>query len=167
MVQSWDMAAKSSELSDFSVCTTWWVQDKHYYLVHVFRQRLEFPDLKRAVIEQARKFEPRSLLIEDTAAGTALIQEFRQRSQAGVPFPIAIVPVGDKIMRLAAQSPRLEAGQVVLPRQAPWLEAFLTELLAFPSGTYDDQVDSLSQFLTWITDRQRHRVRYGTTTGMY
>jgi len=167
MVQSWDMAAKSSELSDFSVCTTWWVQDKRYYLLHVFRQRLTFPDLKRAVIEQARQFQPRSLLIEDTAAGTALIQEFRQRSQAGVPPPIAIVPVGDKIMRLAAQSPLLEVGQVVLPRQAPWLEAFLTELLAFPSSTYDDQVDSLSQFLTWMSERWRNRIRYGRTIGMY
>ncbi len=164
IVQSWDMAAKGTELSDYSVCTTWWVKDQQAYLLDVFRQRLEFPDLKRAVIEQARAFRAQVLLIEDTAAGTALIQELRARSQAGVPRPIAMRPEGDKVMRLAAQTPLIEAGQVILPHKAPWLEEFLTELLAFPSSRYDDQVDSVSQFLKWAGDywqwQRRPKITY-------
>ncbi len=164
IVQSWDMAAKSTELSDYSVCTTWWVNDQKAYLLNVFRQRLEFPDLKRAVIEQARTFRAQVLLIEDAAAGTAMIQELRARSQAGVPRPIAIRPEGDKLMRLAAQTPLIEAGQVILPRQAPWLEEFLTELLAFPNSTHDDQVDSVSQLLKWVAEywawQRRPKITY-------
>ncbi len=49
--QSWDTANKAGELNDFSVCTTWGVKGKDYYLLDVFRKRLIFPDLKRAVVE--------------------------------------------------------------------------------------------------------------------
>ena len=37
-----------------------------------------------------------------------------------------------------------------LPTEAPWLAEFEKEVLAFPSGNSDDQVDSLSQFLRWV-----------------
>ena len=52
-------------------------------------------------------------------------------------------------MRMEAQTARIEAGQVFLPKGAPWLAVFLDELLAFPRGRHDDQVDSVSQFLKW------------------
>jgi predicted phage terminase large subunit-like protein len=106
-------------------------------------------------------------LMEDTALGTALIQEFRYHTQAGVPPPIGVTPKGEKAMRLATQSAVIEAGRVWLPRQVSWLDAFRSELMAFPASRHDDQVDSLSQFLTWITDRERNRVRSGWTIGLY
>ena len=56
-------------------------------------------------------------------------------------------PTQDKITRLAQQSAKIEAGMVFLPNNAPWLETFEKELIAFPNGKHDDQVDSLSQFL--------------------
>ncbi len=46
----------------------------------------------------------------------------------------------------------IEAGRVLLPESAPWLDDFLNEILAFPNGRFDDQVDSLSQFLTWVRE---------------
>ena len=57
---------------------------------------------------------------------------------------------------MSAQSARIEAGQVHLPRAAEWLDDFRTELLQFPHAKYDDQVDSLSQFLNWIEQRPRN-----------
>jgi predicted phage terminase large subunit-like protein len=60
-----------------------------------------------------------------------------------------VKPEGSKLERMAAQSAKIEAGQVHLPKSAPWLGDFLTELLAFPNGRHDDQVDSISQFLRW------------------
>jgi predicted phage terminase large subunit-like protein len=48
-----------------------------------------------------------------------------------------------------SQSARFEAGQVHLPKEAPWLAAFLHEMLAFPMARHDDQIDSVSQFLNW------------------
>lgn len=167
IVQSWDTANKTTVLSDCSVCTTWHVKGSFYYLIDVFRERLDYPGLRHAVIAQARQYRVHTLLMEDTAFGTALIQEFRNRSQAGVPAPIPVTPRDEKAVRLATQSTVIEAGQVWLPRQASWLDAFRSELMAFPQGRHDDQVDSLSQFLTWITDRQRSRVSYGTTSGLY
>jgi phage terminase large subunit-like protein len=57
IVQSWDTANKASELSDFSVCTTWGIKGKDLYLLHVLRKRMEYPELKRAVREQCAAFD--------------------------------------------------------------------------------------------------------------
>ncbi len=167
IVQSWDTANKTTALSDCSVCTTWHVKGSNYYLIDVFRERLDYPGLRHAVIAQARQYRVDTLLMEDTAFGTALIQELRYHTQAGVPPPIGVIPKGEKAVRLATQSAEIEAGRVFLPRRADWLDAFRSELMAFPQSRHDDQVDSLSQFLSWITDRQRFRVSYGTTIGLY
>ncbi len=167
IVQSWDTANKTTELSDYSVCTTWHVKGSNYFLLDVFRKRLDYPGLRHAVIAQARQYRIHNLLIEDTALGSALIQEFRYHSQAGVPPPISVTPRDEKAVRLATQSAVIEAGQVWLPRQASWLDDFRSELMAFPQSRHDDQVDSLSQFLTWNTERQRYRVGSGTTIGLY
>jgi hypothetical protein len=57
-VQSWDTASKESELADYSVCTTWRVHGKKVYLVHVLRQKMDYPALKRAVQAEAQQFRP-------------------------------------------------------------------------------------------------------------
>ena len=64
--------------------------------------------------------------------------------------PIGQKPKGSKAERMAGQSAKIEAGHVYLPRNADWLDTFMLELLAFPNGRHDDQVDSVSQFLNWI-----------------
>src|SRR5215831_20606137 len=75
IVQSWDTANKATELSDYSVCTTWGVKGKHLFLIGLFRRRLEYPALKRAVREQQNLFDASVVLIEDKASGTQLIQD--------------------------------------------------------------------------------------------
>ena len=72
-MQSWDTANTATELSDFSVCTTWGVKGKDLYLLAVFRRRLEYPALKRAVREQQALFVATEVLIEEKASGTQLI----------------------------------------------------------------------------------------------
>ena len=69
IVQSWDTANKASELSDFSVCTSWAIKGKDLYLLHMLRRRMEYPELKRAVREQAQAFAASVVLIEDKASG--------------------------------------------------------------------------------------------------
>src|SRR5215472_2156994 len=157
IVQSWDTASKATELSDYSVCTSWLVQGNHYYLFDVLRQKLEYPDLKRRVFEQAIKKNANTVLIEDKGSGTSLIQEIKQENIHRIPYPIGVMPQGDKITRMSAQSAKIEAGQIYLPKQAPWLGDLQAELLQFPHGTYDDQVDSISQFLNWVEGRRRYR----------
>jgi len=75
IVQSWDTANKATELSDYSVCTTWGIKGKDLYLIGLLRRRLEYPALKRAVREQQSLYNANVMLIEDKASGTQLIQE--------------------------------------------------------------------------------------------
>lgn len=86
-------------------------------------------------------------MIEDASSGTQLIQLLRQNWPPHVPRPIACRPEGDKVTRFAAQASRIEAGDVILPRNAPWLAEFMTEILGFPNAKYDDQADALAQLL--------------------
>lgn len=147
IVQSWDTANKVTELSDFSVCTTYGVAGHEIYMINVYRKQMIFPDLKRAVRQQADLYGAHEILIEDKASGTQLIQELRNE---GLERVRGCKPLGDKLMRLCAQTPTVEAGFVFLPKDAPWVDAFLHEITIFPNGRYDDQVDSFSQALEWI-----------------
>jgi len=149
IVQSWDTANKATELADYSVCTTWGVKKKHYYLVKVLRQKLNYPELKRAVRAEAELFRPETVLIEDRASGTQLIQEL---INDGLYQVKKVAPEGDKVMRLHAQTAAIENGFVHLPREAPWLETYLAEMMAFPRGRHDDQVDSTAQALAWFAN---------------
>ncbi|MBH5401182.1 phage terminase large subunit [Bradyrhizobium sp. CNPSo 4010] len=152
IVHSWDVAAAIGDSNDYSVCTTWLKRRSRYYLLDVFRARLAYPDLRRKIPQLAREFGADTILIEKAGFGLSLLQDLRTAPPHGMPPPIGIVPKGDKQDRLAAQSAKIEAGQVVLPGEAPWLADFLNEALAFPNGRHDDQVDSLSQFLYWASD---------------
>lgn len=147
IVQSWDTANKPTELADYSVCTTWGLKDKHAYLLNVFRKRLNYPELKRAVHEQWRAFGAQVILIEDKASGTQLIQEL---VADGVHAVTKYSPEGDKIMRVHAQTATIENGFVHLPQEAHWRAEYIHEVTTFPRGKYDDQVDSTAQALDWI-----------------
>ena len=147
IVQSWDTANKATELSDFSVCTTWGVKDKELFLLSVFRRRLEYPALKRAVREQLSLFGATEVLIEDKASGTQLIQELISDGCYGV---TRYQPTTDKIMRLHAQTALIENGFVRIPEDASWLAEYLHEITGFPNGKHDDQVNSTAQFLDWF-----------------
>ena len=160
IVISWDTAMKATELSDYSVGTVWGVRGDLYYLLDLVRVRLDFPALKRKVIEvyeRWHRFCKPTILIEDAGSGTSLIQELYDHD---IPA-IGIRSEGDKVMRMSAQTAKIEAGAVHLPRQAAWLDDLRSELLAFPQGLHDDQVDSISQALNWIS-RPRRRVLFGS-----
>jgi predicted phage terminase large subunit-like protein len=152
IIQSWDTANKPSELSDFSVCLTIGIKGTRIFVLHVLRKRLNYPDLKRAVHEQAGLHRATVVLIEDKASGTQLIQEL---VHDGFSIVKAVMPSGDKVMRLHAQTAVIENGFVSLPREAPWLAEYVHELTTFPRGKHDDQVDATSQALAWFQEVQR------------
>ena len=149
IVQSWDTANKDTELANFSVCTTWGLKNKRMYLLDVFRRKLEFPDLKRFVRELAKLHGARTVLVEDKASGTSLIQELRADHFSLVQAAPALD--GDKIMRLRAQTAKIEGGFVLFPKEAHWLNTYLLELITFPNSKNDDQVDSTVFALAWST----------------
>lgn len=157
VLQSGDTANKSGELNDYSVCTTWGATWDIYYLLSVFRRRLNYPNLRRAVLEQARQYHAHIILIEDKASGTQLIQDLQSEGLCGVRAYEA--PKGsDKILRLYAQTAEFESGRVLLPRSAPWREAYVRELTTFPGSKHDDQVDSTTQALDDLKTNRSLRV---------
>jgi predicted phage terminase large subunit-like protein len=143
IIQSWDVANKQGEENDYSVCTTWLICDKRYYLIDLLRGRFDFPTLRTKVSEQAKLHKASQILIEDAGFGTALIQELKTANFSVV----GIKPEYDKKIRMGIQSAKFENGQVFFPKEAPWLADLEAELFAFPSGRHDDQVDSISQAL--------------------
>jgi predicted phage terminase large subunit-like protein len=163
ILQSWDTANKSGNCNDYSVCTTWGSLDGNFYLLDVFRKRLNFPDLKRAILDLFKRYNPMKLLIEDKGSGTSMLQELESEYiwclQAYNPQQGS-----DKLMRLAAQSIKFENGRVYLPKQAPWLDEYILEVTGFPGTKHDDQVDSTSQALDVLTKYSyppiKHPYRY-------
>lgn len=163
IVMSWDTANKASELADYSVGQTWHVNRRGYHLIGQLREKLDYPDLKRLIIREAEEEDVRTILIEDKGSGTSLIQELKRHSFSRIrPSIIGIVPKDDKVMRMHAQTAKLEGGQVYLPESAPWLGDFRNEVSAFPHGSHDDQVDAMSQFLGWLDERTRRTVSHGS-----
>jgi predicted phage terminase large subunit-like protein len=128
----------------------WGVKARTSISSNVLRKKIDFPNLKRAVREQADLFSPMTILIEDKASGTQLIQEL---TDAGLSRVTRYKPDGDKIMRLHSQTAAIENGFVHLPETAHWLADYLHELIMFPTGRYDDQVDSTAQALAWTKIR--------------
>jgi len=151
IIQSWDTAIKAQEKHDATACITIAETKERLFVLEVAVWRVEYPELKRAVLSQAAKWKPHAILIEDKASGQSLLQDLRR--ETSLPC-IPMQPLGDKVMRMAAISPIIEAGRVALPQQASWLPEFESELCRFPHAAHDDQVDALSQCLHWIRRRE-------------
>ena len=154
LIISLDTAMKGTQLADYSVATVWLARGDHSYLLDLWRERVDYPELRRAVWRLREKYAGASLLVEDKGSGTSLIQDLRAENRA----VIGINPEGDKLTRAAKTSAQFEAGAVFFPKAAPWLSALKAELLGFPNVRYDDQVDSVTQALAWIEKRKQSYV---------
>ncbi len=158
VVISIDTAMKGTPSADFSVATVWLARGENAYLVDLWRERVDYPDLRRVVRRLREKYTAAVFLIEDKGSGTSLIQDLRSEDKA----PIPINPEGDKITRLAAVSVQFESGAVWFPKAAPWLSGLKAELLGFPNVKHDDQVDSISQALSWIKQHRQNQIPFVT-----
>ncbi|MGY4615478.1 putative phage terminase large subunit-like protein [Bradyrhizobium sp. USDA 4472] len=157
IIQSWDTAAKNGAQNDWSVCTTWQVADGNYYLLDLVRGRFEYPILRDTALELAKRFRPHEILIEDASTGIALAQELSNETDCFV-NPVKIEH--DKIGRLYVQQGKFAAGRVWFPRKAPFLAELEMELLTFPQGRHDDQVDSISQALGYDDNGYDHTLSW-------
>jgi len=146
-LQSWDTAFKAKKKSDYSTCTTWGVTKNKIYLLDVWRDKVEFPELKIAAQAIYERDKPNVVLIEDAASGQSLTQELQRNTI----IPLLPVKVDkDKVARANSVTPMIKSANVWLPEHAPWLFDFLHECSAFPNAEHDDQVDSMTQALSYI-----------------
>jgi predicted phage terminase large subunit-like protein len=148
IVLSWDIALSEKEAADYSACVVLLNRGDVYFVLEVIRGKFPFDRLKEKIIEVKERYERHgngaSLVIEEGGISHGLIQSLRERHINVVDYK----PKGDKQERLIAQIDLFEGGSVLLPKDAPWLDAFVSELLSFP-GRHDDQVDALAQGLAW------------------
>jgi predicted phage terminase large subunit-like protein len=160
LVMSLDTASKTSEHSSYSAMTVWRVIEGRYYLEYAWRDRVDYPTLKRRVMGFADVLHPDVLLIEDKVSGMGLIQDLKAEA-FGYPV-VAYLPVGDKETRMRLQAAKIEAGLVHLPREGAWLADFEEEVRQFPGGKHNDQVDSMSQMLDHMSVKRTGQLFIGT-----
>lgn len=152
IIQSWDMAFKDTQSSDYVVGQVWGRIGADKYLLDQVRDRMSFPVTVQAVRSLSAKWPRASAkLVEDKANGTAVISVLRRE----IPGLIPVEPLGSKQARAAAVSPEIEAGNVFLPSPdlGSWVHDFVEECSSFPTGTYDDQVDAMTQALQRLQKR--------------
>lgn len=148
IIHSWDTAFKTKASNDYSVRTIWAECERGYYLLDLWKQKVEFPELKRMVSSFPADHKPHAVLIEDKASGQSLIQEMRRDTM----LPLVPVKVDtDKVARAFAVTPLIESGRVFLPEGAPWLAEYVASLATFPNGAHDDDVDSTTQALAYMS----------------
>lgn len=151
IVISVDAAMKEGANNDWTAITVWKKQKEKFYLIHLLREKMDYPRLRAALLAVRARFNARHILIEDTGTGTALIQQLKHERIAC----IGIKPNGGKVERMHSASIAFEQGMVFFPKEEPWLDSLERELLGFPATKHDDQVDSISQFLNWALTNGR------------
>jgi predicted phage terminase large subunit-like protein len=151
MAISVDASFKDTKSSDYCVLQVWGRRGADKYLIDQIRDQMGFPATVQAIRAISAKYpKAHSKFVEDKANGTAVI-DFLKKEIYGL---IPVEPMGGKEVRASAISPQWESGNVYLPdpSQAPWVNDFIEELIQFPQGKNDDQVDAMSQMLTrWQT----------------
>jgi predicted phage terminase large subunit-like protein len=149
-IMSLDAAQEANTRADYNALTTWGVffneetSNYNIILLNAIKQRMEFPDLKKMVLEEYKDWEPDAFVVEKKSNGAALYQEFRRM---GIPVGEFTPGKGqDKIARVNAVSDLFSSGMVWAPDRR-WAKEVIEECNDFPSGTNDDLVDSTTQAL--------------------
>ena len=151
MILSCDPAGKTDVQNDYTAMTVVGVDARDLYLLHVERGHWTVLEMKRRISELASHWDATHTIVEDTASGMGLIQLLKEQTHLPV---IGQHPTDNKETRMSRHEGRFEAGRILLPAEAPWLADFESELLAFPNGRYDDQVDALMLTLDWFSKNE-------------
>jgi predicted phage terminase large subunit-like protein len=157
IIQTYDTAFSTSRTADYSVIQTWGIfhdydedygHASHLILLGNTRGRYEYPELRRIAQDLYRDFRPDVCIIEKKASGQSLIQDMRR---AGLPV-LDYLPDKDKVARVYASTPMMEAGRVWLPKNKIWADDLFSECMSFPNGSHDDQVDCMTMAVHYMKD---------------
>ena len=161
IIQTYDTAFSTKTTADYSVIQTWGIfsmfeEDElgvegyqpHMILLGNMRGRYEYPELRRMAQILYDEFRPDVCMVEKKASGQSLIQDMRR---GGLPVQ-EYTPDRDKVSRVYAASPMIETGKVWIPRNKPWADDLLTEMLQFPNAAHDDQVDAMTMAIHYMKE---------------
>lgn len=152
LVLSLDPAFSADESGDWSVITVWLAKYDASYLLDVTRIREELPALVRKIDELIIHWKPNLFIVEAIGGGRPLYQML---SRQHGPMVRCYTTSVDKVVRMETEAVAIEHGDVFIPTEAEWLEMFRDEVVCFPKGRHDDQIDSMSQFLRWRREHER------------
>jgi predicted phage terminase large subunit-like protein len=147
IVQAFDTALTTKDRSDFSVCHTWgvWHNEadgtQNVILLNSVKGKYEFPELKVMAHTQYEEWQPDSVIVEAKASGQPLIDEMRRSNIFVQDFSPG--KGQDKIARLNAVADMYASGHVWFP-ETSWAAKTVEEILAFPAGEHDDEVDAMT-----------------------
>jgi predicted phage terminase large subunit-like protein len=161
IIQTFDTAFSTKTTADYSVIQTWGIfsmydEDElgiesyqpHMILLGNMKGRYEYPELRRMSQILYDQFQPDVCIIEKKASGQSLIQDMRR---SGLPVQ-EYTPDRDKVSRVYAASPMIETGKVWIPKNKPWADDLLTEMLQFPNAAHDDQVDAMTMAIHYMKE---------------
>ncbi len=154
VIQSWDTTFKDLTTSDYVVGQVWGRIGAQFYLLHQVRKQMDPKATVEALQEVSRLYpEATGKIIEDAASGSSVISMLQHEVSGMIPWPPKGRKKQNKEQRLSAQIPKIEAGNIYLPKGLPWAQEFVEEFAVFPNGKYDDQVDAATQALDYLAGR--------------
>lgn len=162
IIDSWDIGATVG--GNATVCTTRGLaRDKDgrdvLYLLNVQRLHLELPEVRAAILASNRANRPALIIIDERGVGLGVYQDLKRQGLTNLTRSTATSealqldddrktrPSASKIERFGRAGLYIGDGLVLIPRHAPWLDAFLNEVTGFPNISNDDQVDSVAQLV--------------------
>jgi predicted phage terminase large subunit-like protein len=149
-VFSIDTAQKGNANSSRMAIQVWQYDGINHYLIDMFSAKCDYVRLWEALDYLVRRYPPAMILIEDTSSGSALIAQ----AEARLPYNVrGVVPTGSKSERLRRHFRTIRDRLIFLPVSADWGPVWIEEIVAFPNGEYDDQVDALSMYLDYMASR--------------
>jgi predicted phage terminase large subunit-like protein len=151
IVLSCDPAGKAGLHNDYTAIVIVGIDDKRLHVLQVARGHWTVLAMRDQIRSLAAQWQADLVLVEDTSSGMGLIQLLKEQSRTSV---VGRHPKSDKETRMLRHQGKFEAMRILLPTEAVWLADFESELLAFPNGRYDDQVDALLQVLDWYTENE-------------
>ena len=148
-VLSIDPGATDGDDASFSVIQVWAFDAKNYYLLDDYRAQCEFEDLKRKARHLRKLHRAYAILIENTANGPGLISQLKRKLKARC-LIVPITPRGSKTARLNRHIDKIRQGRVQLAADAAYWVEFTDEIVVFPYGKHDDQVDAFTQMADFV-----------------
>ena len=158
-VLSVDCAVKGNEWNSNNSAQLWGEKDGFIYRLHEWCAKANYGELKRSIRSLANSFRPNVLVIEGKGNGVPLISELREDPEFTVDV-IEITPHKDKVLRMDGELPAIQSHRVLLPKSAPWLPPWETEVSLFPEIKDKDRVDAMSQALWYLRTQTRTRFRF-------
>lgn len=150
IIQSWDLPFVKSEDSAKCACIILGRAGGQIYIIDVMNEKMDFAENVSAFKRISAKYpKARAKVVENKANGPAIVSLLSKEIPGIVPYE----PKGGKEERAIAATPYFEAGNVLLPRDAPWLQDFVEQFVGFPTGKFKDMVDATVQGIDYLMEK--------------